>query len=460
MAILHHDHHSFGRRLSELIFPSQPVHSIEHLFGRTAELDRVQKALFANGRHIFIYGDRGVGKSSLAATAANQYQSADAEYIDVGCSPDATLASVIANAAYQATKSSRLIATTSESKVTAGFKYLTVEDKKCTAARDLHNELRTTSDAVELLREVAQVHSETPVIVVDEFDRLKSVEERAKFADLVKQLGDKRIPIKFIFTGVGKTLDQLLGAHASAIRQFETIELPKLSWEARWEIMLKAAADFGIEVPRDIYFRIAAICDGYPYYVHLMTEKILWSAFEDPNEIREITWDHFHSGLTDAINSISAELKRPYEIAINQRSEDYEEVLWSTADSEWLQRYLKDMYASYEHIMSDRKDRPKLDYSKYTSRIRSLRTQGCGAILLSETKPGLYSYREKMFRGYVRMQAEANGVNLAGEANQPKPKNYMKAPARASTGYFQSTVPKGVNLGRRRSADNGDEDAT
>jgi len=43
--------------------------------------------------------------------------------------------------------------------------------------------------------------------------------------------------------------------------------------------------------------------------------------------------------------------KAPYESAISQRSGDYEEVLWSTADSEWLDRYLKDMYSSYEYVM-------------------------------------------------------------------------------------------------------------
>ena len=66
------DRHAFGERLNELVSPAQPIQSIENLQGRTKELARIEKALFAPGRHIFIYGDRGVGKSSLAAAAANQ----------------------------------------------------------------------------------------------------------------------------------------------------------------------------------------------------------------------------------------------------------------------------------------------------------------------------------------------------------------------------------------------------
>ena len=59
MAILGFDKHHFGIRLNEVLFASQPIQSIEHLYGRAPELDRIEKALFAPGRHIFIYGDRG-----------------------------------------------------------------------------------------------------------------------------------------------------------------------------------------------------------------------------------------------------------------------------------------------------------------------------------------------------------------------------------------------------------------
>lgn len=413
-------------------------------------MDRIEKALFAPGRHIFIYGDRGVGKSSLAATAASQYQSADSDYIDVSCSPEATLSSVVANIAYQATSTSRLVDSKVQKSISGELKYFKFSGTTFTAQKDLSKEIKSLLDAVEVLREVTKIHSEKPIVVIDEFDRLDSDVEKTKFADLVKHLGDKRIGIKFIFTGVGKTLDHVLGSHASAIRQFETIELPKLNWEARWVILLQAAAEFGIEVPKDIYVRVAAVSDGYPYYVHLMTEKMLWKAFEDQRTITKLGWDHYNSGLQDAIASISAELKRPYELAINQRSEDYEEVLWSTADSEWLQRYVKDMYASYEYVMKQFPDKTVLTYQLYSSRIRALKKPTCGGILVPESKSGLYSYREKMLRGYVRMQAEAHGVELIGEADKERPRHTIPAPARASTGYYQSIVPSGVNLGRKR----------
>lgn len=443
--------HEFGKTLSNFVYPSQPIHSIEHLFGREKELDRIEKALFAGGRHVFIYGDRGVGKSSLAATAANQYQSSDADYIDISCSPDTTLASLVANIAYQATKASRINKTTRKSSIEGNIKFLKALISEEINTNDLSSEIKTTTDALAILSEVREIHSENPIIVIDEFDRISSEQERNLFADLIKQIGDKRIGIKIIFTGVAKTLDQLLGAHQSAIRQLETIELPKLNWDARWEIVRHAARHFNITVDNEIQVRIAAVSDGYPYYVHLITEKLLWRFYENPGHNDAVSWEHYHLAINDAIQSISAELKRPYELAINQRSGDYEEVLWATADSEWLQRYVKDMYSSYEHIAKQIPDKTKLDYQKFSARIRSLKNKSHGEILVpDEHKVGMYSYREKMLRGYVRMQAEANGIALIGEKTEPKEKQHIHKTAKSSSGYYQPKIPEGVHFKRGR----------
>jgi hypothetical protein len=43
---------------------------------------------------------------------------------------------------------------------------------------------------------------------------------------------------------VRASLTELLGAHPSAIRQFATIGLERLSWDGRWEIVIAAAGAF------------------------------------------------------------------------------------------------------------------------------------------------------------------------------------------------------------------------
>ena len=452
MAIKNYDKQEFVKKLNTIVFPSQPIISIEHLHGRQNELGRIEKALSLTGRHAFIFGDRGVGKSSLAASAANQIQSTDSDYIDISCSPNSTLSSIVANISYQSLKNRHIKEQTHKKKSSLDFKFLKIEQEDSFSLSSLTDKVNCLIDAVEILKEVSHIHSNNSVVVMDEFDRISSAEERNAFADLLKHLGDKRVNIKFIITGIATSLDELLGAHQSAYRQFETIELPRLGWEARWDIALTACNEFNIEVDRNIYIRIAAVSDGYPYYVQLITEKLLWVIFEDVNHVNRITWDHYNAAINDAIDSISAELKRPYEMVITQRSNDYEEVLWATADSEWLLRYIDDMYSSYKYIMQQIPDKKALDQSKFANRIRSLKKDSCGSILVPSVKKGLYSYKENMLRGYVRLQAEAQGIKLVGTIGGKEEKQYMKVKERPirSKGYNNPGNFKGVHFGRKR----------
>lgn len=95
MAIAGCDFTTFATRLNEVLTLSVPVRTPEKLFGREKQLETIQLALHSPGRHVFIYGDRGVGKTSLAHTAASLVQSSDNRPITVSCDHDSTLESVI-----------------------------------------------------------------------------------------------------------------------------------------------------------------------------------------------------------------------------------------------------------------------------------------------------------------------------------------------------------------------------
>lgn len=443
MAINGFDRDRFISRLHEVVSPSRPIASLEHLIGRSVELDRIDKALLAPGRSIFIFGERGVGKSSLAATAANLYQSSDSDYIDVSCSPDSTISSIVTNIASQAIKKSRLNPTKTAHTARVNFSWLTYKIQTEGVPVDFNSLIKTTDDAVSVLKEVSNIHSENPVIVVDEVDRLRNETELDKFADLLKQIGDKRIDLKFIFTGVGHSLEEILGAHDSAIRQLETIELPRLSWDGRWDIAIKALAAFNIVIPDSIYIRLAAVSDGYPFYVHLVVEKLLWILFEKEEHVEKVSWDDYFQALNEAIVSISPELARPYAKATESRSPDYEDVVWSTSADEWQGAHIGTMYWIYEYIMRQKGRSEYLSYSQFSNRIRNLKKEQYGKILVQRRDRGEYHYNEKMLRGYIRMQAEANGISLYIEENEKQSKQYLKVPSKKHGYHIGSGAPSG-----------------
>ena len=70
-----------------ILSPSKPIQSEEYLEGRIDELEKVDEILSFGGRSVFIVGDRGVGKTSLAQTAATLHTSSNYEYVYSACDP-------------------------------------------------------------------------------------------------------------------------------------------------------------------------------------------------------------------------------------------------------------------------------------------------------------------------------------------------------------------------------------
>jgi uncharacterized protein len=65
----------FAQLMGRVLSPSRAIESPELLKGRDDQLREIRRAWYQGGRQIFIYGYRGVGKTSLAQTAAHQHQS-------------------------------------------------------------------------------------------------------------------------------------------------------------------------------------------------------------------------------------------------------------------------------------------------------------------------------------------------------------------------------------------------
>ncbi|TVT66464.1 MAG: ATP-binding protein [Pseudomonas sp.] len=409
----------FTKKLNEHISASGPVKSIQQLFGREKELSLIEEALYANGRHVFIYGDRGVGKSSLAAAAAAQYQSPDNLPIQIGCGPDTRFYETIENLVDRVMKS---LEGKYEHVVSHAIN-VKVYSFTWKAATKKIEILKVDSmySAVNAAEEVSKYHSENPVVIIDEFDQIESEVERKLFATFLKDLGDRGVNVKFIFTGVAKSLEKLLGSHESSFRQLHTIGLERLGWSAREDIIRDAAAAFSLSVSDDVCFTIAKISNGFPSYAHLIMEKLLWIAFNEEAIVSHLDMNLFDMALDDAISSMDAYLKRPYEQATSHRSPDYTEILWATSDSEDIIRYGEGIFLSYIRIheklhgKNPPQERLPLSKQSFLAKLRDLKKKQFGEIIENALdRNGLYTFRENILRGFIAMKALEGGVELQG----------------------------------------------
>jgi archaellum biogenesis ATPase FlaH len=401
----------FVKILQTYLSPTSPIQSQEYLYGREAQIRKIEQALYASGRSVFIYGDRGVGKTSLAQTAAYCHQSADGDPVIMACDAGTTFLSLMNNVAQELASPGYLKTITQTAKVDLGAVSYEVSEK-----RESRNHPHPEIDLNVVVRTMKAISNEHPgptVVIVDEFDRISSEQERIHFADFIKQIGDQRIGIHFIFCGVADSLDQLLGSHDSCYRYLESVELPRLGWEPRWQIIDNAAEALNISVGNRARYRIAAISDGFPHYVHLICEKLFWQIFDDETYCTSPTPQHYEDAIGEAVIGIEQRLKKAYEKATIKDSDDYEEILWAMADNSDLIRNTSEIYQSYCAIVGTDSDGiATMDRPTFTSRLQSLKSASCGHILSSKRR-GWYQFTENIIRGYVRLRAEEAGLELA-----------------------------------------------
>jgi hypothetical protein len=407
----------FVRLLHTHLSPTSPIQSQEHLFGRTKQVSLIEQALCAPGRSIFVYGDRGVGKTSLAQTVAYSHQSATHEPVLLACTPQTTFGELMADA-LSGLQARKVTSTTAKSAGSAklGFKAIGVEYGK--GKEEIIEQIQATTWGVNaviaaLLEVSASRKNEVTVLVVDEFDRIGSDDERGQFADFIKQIGDQRVPVRFVFCGVAESMQKLLGAHGSCYRYLDGIELKTLSYEARFEIIDNAAKALGLVVEDRPRFRIAAISDGFPHYVHRMCEQLFWQMFNDPLPCIAPTHDHYRQAVVESVLGIEQHLKTTYEQAVMKDAPGYEHVLWAVADHADFTRNTESIYESYVSLFDGVEDASEvlLDRQTVVSRLNSLEGASCGHIL-ARTKKGWYQFRENIMRGYVRLRAEEQGCEL------------------------------------------------
>jgi hypothetical protein len=155
------------------------------------------------------------------------------------------------------------------------------------------------------------------------------------------------------------------------------------------------------------------ISDGFPHYVHLITEKLLWEAFQDEQLVATTKPKHYSAAVTAAVLDIEPHLKSMYEKATQKYTADYETVLWAVADHHELKRRSADVYASYTRIMHSMGEDP-LPRDTFNQRMNSLKKANHGSMLIAN-RQGWYEFKEAVVRGYVRLRAEHRGVELGNE---------------------------------------------
>jgi Cdc6-like AAA superfamily ATPase len=164
----------FRNILRMYLTSARAISNPQYLRGRQSKLSQIDRAFNSPGKHIFIYGDRGVGKTSLALSASVLHQSVGdrpTEPIVVSCDQGSTAFQLIRDIVKSIIPPRDAIrGRRSTERIQAGLPSLGWSAEHALDHGSL-SAIESINDAMTALKYVRQYHSAEPVIVIDEFDQ-------------------------------------------------------------------------------------------------------------------------------------------------------------------------------------------------------------------------------------------------------------------------------------------------
>jgi Cdc6-like AAA superfamily ATPase len=309
---------------SRAFSPSAPVDRLTLFAGRLGQIRAISNAIGTRGRHAIMFGNRGVGKTSLANILKDLFTGDDSgvRIVKVNCVESDGFRNV-----WQ--------------KAFSGLSVI-VEGTPAPdgAPRPAPTEYSLDQYVPEAghfgpgeVRKICQYASQENfelVIVFDEFDRLDE-QERGHFADTIKDLSDNSVNTTLVLVGVATDVVHLISEHASIDRCLKQIPMPPMAADELLGIIEKAATTIGIKFEGAAASLIVSLSQGLPHYTHLIgQESACYAIQQDRNTV---TIDDVSAGIRAAIDTAQESVKNDYHRATSSQRKGtlYPQVLLACA---------------------------------------------------------------------------------------------------------------------------------
>lgn len=306
---------------SGVFTPAAPIRERDVFAGRRDQLRMVIDAINQPGQHALIYGERGVGKTSLANVlddfvALTRQAEILAPHINCDASDD-----------YGTTwrKIFRRV-TVSHEQWGLGLR----PDLQVVTTR-LGDDLRhiTPESVVDVCRQLLSQGHFMPII--DEFDRISDPETTRLFTDTVKALSDQLPWVSVVIVGVADTVEELMSEHRSVERAMVQVRMPRMSPDELMQIVLYGVKTLGMQIDESANEYIAALSQGLPHYTHLLGLHSTRAALDASAKYIELS--HVDQAITKALEGSQQTLQRAYHQATMSHRSDaiYSHVLLACA---------------------------------------------------------------------------------------------------------------------------------
>lgn len=391
-------------RVSKLYSPTAPIKEQSLFQGRVEQLGKIDLAVREIGQHIIVYGDRGVGKTSLANIVGERYRVAINSL--VSCNANSTLSGL------WKTLFKRIPVSVERYKV-IGFSLDKDNEEKIrnviTLADGLDPRKEIDVDEINTLLSTVNSLGYKLLFIFDEFDQIRNESLVADISNIIKFCSDHLENITIMVVGIGKSVTDLINNHQSIERATKQIFLQRMSDDELKDIVTKANTELGLQIDRKVLNDIVSYSSGYPHYTHLLGKFATLNALtRGSNTIND---EDFKYAVNQSIENANESIRRTYEKAvITSKAESYFPVVLTACA----------LVETDEHgafRLTDIKDVLKnefnvdLDMQGYQYHIGKFCTDDRGNILEKIDVSGAsykYKFINPLFRSYVILKHYKN----------------------------------------------------
>jgi Cdc6-like AAA superfamily ATPase len=247
--------------------PSQPVMNPAMFAGRLGILAGIISSLEDQRLHLVIYGDRGIGKTSLLHMLSDAAK--DARYIVIYTS---------GGAASNFDDTFRAAAVDIPLLYHSGYApTATASESGATLADILPAGELTPRQFGEVC---ARITGTRVLIILDEFDRCESAKFRRDLAELIKILSDRSLRVQLVIAGVAADLADLVEHIPSIRRNILAIKVPLMTREEVEQLIANGERISGLKFDDEARELLHAVAHGSPYISSLVCHHAGLAALE------------------------------------------------------------------------------------------------------------------------------------------------------------------------------------
>lgn len=376
--------------------PSAPIAQRDLFAGRADQMQTILEVLGIAGRHAILYGERGVGKTSLAKVISDVISTSYiAPYIT--CNSTDTFASIW-NRVFSEVKF-----VTTRKKIGFGGE----EEKFVHSVLDQTGPVDSIDSVVTTLRLLSD---KSPLfITIDEFDRVTDQDLLTNLADTIKALTDHHVRTTLCIVGVADNVSELIGEHESIERNLEQIQVPRMSRAELSDIITKALSTVDMTINSNALAELARISQGLPHYAHLLGQSASLETVE--NKRNRVTINDVRVGIERALKAVQQSISDKYHEAVSSSQWNmYPQVVLACALAERNEQG----YFSQPDVrapLSELVGRP-MEIPSYARHLAELCTEKRGPILVKKGQERRFRYRfaNPLMEPYVVMKGLTEGA--------------------------------------------------